>query len=269
MSKDITKLKEEMKAEFTKLKDELKQEQKAFREMLERDLRNEIRDLKNEQTSMCKSLEFAHAEIADLKTRLNVETANNARLEAENRALREQCSDVENKARDLDVRLVQTEQYSRNVNIEIQGVIEKENESVVDIMSKLGEAISEPVAESDIEICHRVPTRNANKTNIIVQFKSRAKRDTVLKKAKKMRLTNEDIALDSSEPTYVNEHLCPALKKLLGMAIKKKHEHNWKSAWSFKGRIFAKRTDDSPIVPIKNENDLAKICPQRMSDVVS
>lgn len=261
MSKDLTKLKEEMKAEFNKLKDELKQEQKAFREMLERDFRNEIRELKNEQTNMCKSLEFAHAEIADLKKRLNVETANNTRLEAENRALRKQCSDVENKARDLDVRLVLSEQYSRNFNIEIQGVIQNENESVVDIMSKLGETIGEPVVESDIEICHRVPTRNANKKNIIVQFKSRAKRDTVLKKAKKMRLKNNDIALDSAEPIYVNEHLCPALKKLLAMAIIKKREHNWKSAWSFKGKIFAKRTDDSPIVPIRNENDLEKICP--------
>ncbi|KAL1467755.1 hypothetical protein MTO96_041948 [Rhipicephalus appendiculatus] len=87
-------------------------------------------------------------------------------------------------ARDLEARLVLTEQYSRKANLKIQGVLKEDNESVINIVSKIGSAISEPITAADIEGCHRVPRRDNGKSNIIVQFKSRANRDSILKKAK-------------------------------------------------------------------------------------
>lgn len=243
MSKEIAKMKEEMKAEFLKLKEEMKAELKEHREALERQFRSELRELKAEQQSLTQSLEFAHETIEDLTKKLDAETAKNAGLASENAAL-------ERTLQDLEGRLVHLEQYSRKANLEIQGVIRKDDESVSEILSKVGSAINEPIADSDIEACHRVPTRNADRSHIIVQFKS---------KAKKTRLTNNDLGLENTAPVYVNEHLCPALKKLLVMAVKRKHEYHWKSVWSHNGKIFAKQTDDSPIVSITNENDIGKI----------
>lgn len=245
-------MKEEMKAEFLKLKEEMKAELKEHREALERQFRSELRELKAEQQSLTQSLEFAHETIEDLTKKLDAETAKNAGLASENAAL-------ERTLQDLEGRLVHLEQYSRKANLEIQGVIRKDDESVSEILSKVGSAINEPIADSDIEACHRVPTRNADRSHIIVQFKSRTKRDAVLKKAKKTRLTNNDLGLENTAPVYVNEHLCPALKKLLAMAVKRKHEYHWKSVWSHNGKIFSKQTDDSPIVSITNENDIGKI----------
>lgn len=130
---------------------------------------------------------------------------------------------------------------------------------MTNLVSKLGTAINESITESDFEACHRVPTWNPDKSNIVVQFRSRAKRDSVLKKAKKMRLTNFDLDLGSQEPVYVNEHLCPALKKLLGMAVRRKYEQHWKSVWSYDGKIYAREHDDAPTVQIRCESDLTKI----------
>lgn len=259
MAKEITKLKEEMKAELNKLKDELKQEFKSFKESLERDFRNEIRELRQEQRNFVKSLEFAHGTIEELKTKLNTEQAANAKYVSEHEKLLERCANLERTTADLESRLVHSEQYSRNKNLEIQGVVKMEGESVAAILSKIGDAIEEPIAETDIEICHRVPSRNPGKSSIIVQFKSRAKRDTTLRKAKKKRLTNEDIGLDNTTPVYVNEHLCPAVKLLLGMAVKRKHDNHWKSVWTYNGKVFAKQTEDSDAVRISCEADLAKI----------
>lgn len=60
--------------------------------------------------------------------------------------------------------------------------------------------------ETDIEVCHRVPTRNADATpNIIVQFKSRTKRDSILEKAKKSRLSTQELGFSPGSPLYVNE----------------------------------------------------------------
>lgn len=245
-------MKEEIRAE-------LQAELKASREAFEREMRNELRDLRNEQRDIIQSLENSQADIDDLKKKLDVELAKNAKLDSENGALGAKCQVLENRVADLQSRLLQVEQYSRNCNLEIQGVEKKENENVVEIVSKIGMAISEPISETDIVACHRVPTRNSDKSNILVQFKSRDKRESALKKAKKMRLTNEDLGFESTLPIYVNEHLCPTLKRLLGMAIKKKHEHQWKSVWSFKGKIYAKQTENSQMIQIADERDLAKI----------
>lgn len=53
------------------------------------------------------------------------------------------------------------------------------------ILAKLGDTIDESITESNIESCHRVPTRHPDKSNIVVQFRSSAKRDVALQKAKK------------------------------------------------------------------------------------
>lgn len=247
-------------ADFLKFKDEIRQELKVFRESLERDLRNEIRDLKAEQRNLVQSLDFAHGSIDELKKKLESEVLKKECLATEKEALRKKCLAAESKIQDLEDRIVSSVQYSRRANIEIQGVIQKENESVTDLLVRIGNAVKEPIAESDIEACHRVPTRKADKTkSIVVQFKTRSKRDAVLKKAKKARLTNDDLGLDDTAPVFVNEHLCPALKKLLAMTVKKKHEHKWKSVWAYSGKIYAKQSDGSSAVLIAHESDLEGI----------
>lgn len=261
MSKESTKLREEMKAELQKFKDELNQTLKTFKESLERDLRGEIRELRQEQQALKTSIEYAHEEISDLKKRLETEQSITKQRTQEKQELQAKCDGLEKKALDLERRLTQSEQYSRSRNLEIQGVPKSENESVLDIVSKIGTVITENITVSDIEVCHRVPTRDPLKSNILVQFTSRTKRDAVLKKAKKTRINHKDIGLDTAAPVYVNEHLCPALKRLLGMAVKRKHECSWKSVWSYNGKIFAKETDSSDPVHISDERDLAKMTP--------
>lgn len=255
MAKDVAKVKEELKAEIHKLRDEFK----TSRESLERDLRIEIRELRTEQRNMTQSLEFSHGVIEELKKSLEAEIAKNANLKSENEAMHMRCNSLEKRTCELEKRITNQEQYSRNHNIEIKGVEKRENERVSDIVSQIGAAIGEPIAFSDIESCHRVSTRNPEKSNIIVQFKSRAKRDVTLKKAKKTRLTNLQIGLNSPNAIFVNEHLCPALKSLLGRAIRRKHEHKWKSVWTFGGRIFARQSDDAAVFQIADEADLDKI----------
>lgn len=248
-----------MKAEFLKLKEEMKQELKTFKQTQERELRVDIRELRTEQRTQAQSLEYAHKEIEDLKVKLSAEQTKNTKLENENRELQARNMALEATITDFEKRLIQMEQYSRNANLEIQGVPKAVNENVTEILSTLGTAISETITEADIVTCHRVPTRNPEKSSIVVQFKSRMKRDSALKKARKLRLTNKDIGIDNPSPVYVNEHLCPAQKKLLGMAVKRKYECNWKSVWTFNGKIFARKNDSSDAVHISCERDLGKI----------
>lgn len=228
MAEEAARLKDEMKSELQKWKDELKQDLlKTSREAFERELWSEMREI--QQREMSEGLTFANKTIQELKIELERERANNAELKKKNDALLAKCTTLQSKTVDLEKRVLQVEQYSRNANIEIKGVARTIGGNVMEIVSKIGAAVQEPISESDLVTCHRVPTRTPDGSNIVVQFKSRAKRDVTLKKAKKARLLNSDIGLDNLAPVFVNEHLCPTLKRLLGMATKRKYEHGWKS----------------------------------------
>lgn len=144
-------------------------------------------------------------------------------------------------------------------------MLQSPNESIPGVLKKLGDAVGEAITSADIEVCHRVNTRDRKNTNIIVQFQRRSKHDQVLEKARKKQLTNNHLGLTSSEespedqPIYINEHLCPHLMKLLGKTTARRHECGWKYAWSKNGSIYARRTDTSPVLLVKRESDLDKI----------
>lgn len=70
--------------------------------------------------------------------------------------------------------------------------------------------------------------KEASKTTVIVRFVSQSARDKLLQDARKKRLTTSDIGFANACSVYVNEHLRPEYKALLGMAIAKKKEKKWK-----------------------------------------
>lgn len=260
MAKELAKIKEELKLEFAQLKENFQQEIKTARLSLERDVRTDIRELRNEQRSLTDSLDFAHAEIETLKQQLAKEVEKNANLSTEKATSEARCAVLEKRNEELEKRVVLLEQYSRSTNLEIQGVVQQADESIPSILSKIGDAISETISENDIERCHRVPARDNHKRgNIIIQFKSRAKRDIALAKAKKTNLTNKDLGFDDSETVYINEHLCPTMKKLLSLAKKQKKEHDWKFVWVRDGKVFARKHETSKVLRVQCENDIQKI----------
>lgn len=180
-------------------------------------------------------------------------------MKKENAELRLKCGESENLIRELHQRLVQCEQYSRQSNVEIRGLVETNGENVADLVRKIGDAVGEAVRGDEIEACHRVPTREAGKSTVIVQFKSRQKRDALLEMARKKRVKNSQVGIQSEEQIYLNDHLCPALKRLLSLALARKREFKWRFVWTRNGKIFARKMVSANLVRIESENDLRKI----------
>lgn len=245
MAKEMAKL-------FEDLKRELRQEHKELKSTIERELRGELREVKS-------SMEFINKTFEEMKDKLNATIKENAELRAENNELRSECKKLYQQTRESESRLVNCEQYSRNRNVEIKGIPPQQNENLLDIVGKLGVVIGAPILETDIEVCHRVPVPNSTAKNIVVQFMRRDRRDNFLGHAKKRRVTCEDLGISSGSSVYVNEHLCPALKKLLGVTVARKKECNWKFVWVRNGSIFARKAEQTPLLKVTCADDVCKI----------
>lgn len=243
----------ELRSMFDELKKEIKSELKEFREAVERDLRKELREINESLTFINKSYEELKGEVREARSEQK-------ELRAENAKLQSLCQQLTNQVSSSENRILQCEQYSRNFNLEIKGVPMQSDENLTALLKKLGDVTGEAITADDIELCHRVPVaKSPTEKNIVVQFTRRAKRNNVLEKARRMRLTTTDLGLRPQVPIYVNEHLCPELKKLLGQTTSKKRDSGWKFVWVRNGQIFARKMEDSPVVKICCANDLSKI----------
>lgn len=245
MAKEMAKLCEELKRD-------MKQEHRELRASIERELRGELREVKT-------SMDFINKTFEEMRDKLSTVMKENTELKADNIELRLECKLLHQQTKECETRLVNCEQYSRNRNIEIKGIPHQQNENILEIVEKLGAVIGMPILEADIEACHRVPVPNSEAKNIVVQFMRKDRRDNLLHHTKKRRITCSDIGITSGGSVYVNEHLCPALKKLLGMTVAKKKECNWKFVWVRNGSIFARKAEQTPFVKVTCVDDVRKI----------
>lgn len=240
-------------SDLTKLREEIRKEMIEFKSSIERELRKEIRDLKNSVSFLNDEVEKMKKENADL-------VGDNKSLRSANEQLRTECEAFKKQISQQEQRITASEQYSRKCNLEIKGIPKLAEEDLGNTLHRIGGLLIVPVTKDDVEKCHRVPAKNASSIpNIIVQFRSRSKRDLVLQKAKKTRISTQDLGHASNTPVFINEHLCPVLKQLLGAAIAKKKAANWRFVWTNDGRILMRKDEGSHVLHIRDASDIEKI----------
>lgn len=227
--------------------------------MPDRDDRHELRDLRAEIKELKESMHFINSEFEDMKKKLEEAREERDSLKKDNEMLRDKCTENEVVIQELQQRVVHCEQYSRRSNIEIRGLVKEDDEKLPELISKIGSVIGEPIECADMEVCHRVPTRESDKSNVIIQFKSRQKRDAVLEKARKEEIKNSDVGIRGKSRIFLNEHLCPALKRLLALACSRKRDYGWRFVWTRNGKILARKSETSDVVRILCDGDLERI----------
>lgn len=252
MTKEIAK---EMAKMCEELKRELKLELREIKDAMEKDRKEARKDFREIRSGM----DFINKTFEEMRGKLDDIKSENSELRKENQKLVTLCEQLAKRVTDCESRLMQTEQYSRNSNVELKGIATQRGEDLMEVLKKVGRTVGEPIVESDVEICHRVPVPNSDAHNIIVQFASRKKRNDFLEKARRTRFSCKDLGLASNGPVFVNEHLCPAMKKLLGQAIARKREMNWRFVWVRNGTVFARKLEETPVVRINSVGDLSKI----------
>ena len=122
------------------------------------------------------------------------------------------------------------------------------------------------ISKTDIDIAHRIPTRNQNgrrrqRNNAIVcKFVRRMVRERVLAaRANTNRLTPNDFDLPSDsqiDRIGILSHLPPKLQDLLRSAKTHQTEYGYKFCWAKSTAVFLRKSDNSRIFRIESEKDL-------------
>lgn len=155
--------------------------------------------------------------------------------------------------------IIGLKQYSRNMNLEIQGLPVAADEDLGKTVEDIAKCLGTSVTEGDIDIVHRMPSKDKDKPNVLVKFVSRTAREKLLLAARKKTLKADKLGFDTTDLVYINEHLCIENKILLSKARKLKKEKNWKYVWVSQGKILMRKSESSSILHVTCEADLANV----------
>lgn len=166
------------------------------------------------------------------------------------KAIKQDKEDIEHKYSDL-------EQYQRNRNVEIHGINEHLGEDCAMLVQKIAEEIEMDISKSDVDIAHRVKRRNSALPHpVIVQFKTRQKRDLFLK-VKSFVIVNQNIPCTNiGKRVFINENLTSYNKHLLHLAKEKAKELNYRFTWFKNGKIRMRLAEQSTPIVISRKEDL-------------
>ena len=162
---------------------------------------------------------------------------------------------------EIQAELNNIQQYLRVNNLEIVGLPEpNENEAeetlIVNALNNLA-GIDVPIRHEDIDISHPLPSnRKDGKAVHVVRFISRKTKGMIL--SAKKQAANKQYKFRNKD-VYINEHLSKQNRSLFAKAQGQKTALEYKYCWTRGGVINLRKTDNSQIVTITCEEDLANL----------
>lgn len=213
-------------------------------------MNNKLAQALKDIAELTKSVNFMNAKYDDLLVEVK-----------ELRVVKSKFEGVVSKVAELQDRVNEIEQYSRNRNIEIKGIEERPNENLKNVICKVANKMGvETITENDIDIVHRVSNRNNREPkDIVVQFKDRDRKETLMSQRKERVKSNEVTNGRLDNVIYINEHLTPYNKMILWETKKRCREVKYKYVWPKNGKIYVRKDDKDRVYRIRNEEDIKKI----------
>jgi hypothetical protein len=205
-------------------------------------------------------LDCQSTEIFDVNKRIDRLEQANKHLESDNNLLKDQISQLTAKCDSLSLACDDLEQYSRNSNLLIHGVLpisqgtteDGLTDHVVDLLNKY---LGTTIQGGDLSAVHRIgrSTPTASSTHpkplpIIVQFVNRKSRNQVLSLRKNLK----------GKGFSITEQLTARKALLLKKAAEYVANNKVQAAWSHEGRVLVKSLTNRTIV-IHSETELSKL----------
>ena len=233
------------------------------------EIKEMLAEIQTSVVSILKENQIFKEELVQLKSAFQAQQRDlnkmKASLEAttkENRALREELSSTKKKLNNeseeterLSEELDNLEQYTRKNSLEIHGIPEDAYTSTEDVVIKLGETLNVPIEPQDIEISHKLNTRNKP---IIVKFVSHKVKSKLYKSRIMLKRVNaSDVfpsrsyaaAVDRKPRIFINENLTAYRGSIIKEVNNMRKDELIQSVWTLDGKVYVKTSPDgSPVI---------------------
>ncbi|XP_063358618.1 uncharacterized protein LOC134648065 [Cydia amplana] len=156
------------------------------------------------------------------------------------------------------------QQRDRLHNLEISGIPENRAENLNGVITNIAKIAGVDITSANILHVNRVQPRveaAGRPRNIVVQLNSQIIKDSILSGIRRRKgITSTDIGMPGEAAIiYVNEHLIPFYKQLRKETKDAANAASYKYVWVRNCKIFARKSDKSPIIFVKDANDINKI----------
>lgn len=163
----------------------------------------------------------------------------------------------------LEEQLEEIQRNQRSSFIEISTPV-KENENILDMVTKLHDVIGIKSVEATIKQCFRL--KKGNKKPILVEYQNEQIRNKVLNHVKKYNTQNSTKINkeilgdpDNKDRVYINEFLTPHARKLLFHARQLQKLYGFKFNWISRGKIYIREKEGDPAILIKSIEQIEDI----------
>lgn len=241
------------------------------------DFREEMRKLMSfYNDSQKKELSGLTSILKDIQqSNQNIETAVSF-LTTQNEEFKKQITQLENQVKDdrqyivyLEDKLEDLQTGNRKTNFELKNVPKKENENKQDLVEMivcLSKTINCEITKNDIKDIYRVRGKKSEQRNtpIIVETNSALLKNDFLRMTKSFNIRNKTnicakhLGHKSNEdtPIYLSEHLTAKGSRLYYLARDLKKSKGYKFCWTSYGKVFIRKTEQSPVILITNEEQV-------------
>lgn len=188
----------------------------------------------------------------------------NTMLEETCEKLKKENDSLKNEVKELKMRMDKNENVLRERNIEIHGIPYVKDERLNDTIMDIGKNFGINIKTEDIDYIYRKKNNNRERNDkpgpVIASFTRRENKERFLLSRKHRSLYARELGFENSKnQIFINEDLTKQNKDLLWKTRKAKKEKNFKYAWYKLGNIYLRKNDNTAIIKITDELDLAKL----------
>lgn len=259
----------EMKKEFVFAIEGLKIEFSQTTDLLSK----QIKDIKEEVSLMKNKVQELEMENSKIQSELRSGKKGDADAELSN--LRETVAE-------LKAEINEKEQAGLLNDVDISGIPESEGESLMHIVIAAAAKLGMTLDHKDVVSVSRIGSKRytlqqgENKLprprTITVRLARHDLRKELIKNARVRRnVTTADLGLPQHEckPFYLNERLTKLNRFIFARARMVGRAMNWKFIWTREGKIYAKRSESSPLHLLRSEADIEKVFGKLVEGIIT
>lgn len=192
----------------------------------------------------------------NISKRLDEQVKETEEVKATNKDLKQKCETLEERCKQVELKMCKTEQYLRDRNVIVTGHDGYVNNhtNIYHFMTELFNSMEVNVAPDDIVVAHPLKARKGN-AGLLIQFRNKeVKRAFMRAKTKAMvKINGED------KKIFINHQLSEYYSNLLFETKKIAKTINAKFVWYANGKILVRKEDKGEVIAITELDDLKKL----------